>query len=50
MGYYDMTEGELKLAEIGREIAEYAENNKTKSLEQSGGLNLSMFLQRKRRL
>ena len=32
MGYYDMTEGELKLAEIGREIAEYAENNKTKSL------------------
>ena len=32
MGYYDMTEGELKLAEIGREIAEYSENNKTKSL------------------
>ena len=32
MGYYDMTEGELKLAEIGREIAEYAEKNKTKSL------------------
>ena len=32
MGYYDATEGELKLAEIGREISAYAENHKTNSL------------------
>jgi hypothetical protein len=32
MGYYDISEGELKLAEIGRELASYADNHKTKSL------------------
>jgi len=32
MGYYDMSEGERQLAEIGRELASYADNHKTKSL------------------
>jgi len=32
MGYYDISEGELKLAEIGRELSAFAEDHKTKSL------------------